>query len=353
MPLNEFAPERVSVPALSVMPPVVVAMAQLRVSAPAPALVSENVFPPIAPPKESVFAETVIVRLPASVMAPVVWVRFAVPRKVKSDDSVRTLLMLTALAASRLPPLRVTVVPLPKAFAAPAESVPAESVVLPKALLAPESVSLPAPSLVRPPVPVTVLLRTTSEAVVSERVETPVATVPLRVNAPVATASPKVADVLRVKLFASVNGLVPLVESVVPEAIATTLPPRAVALPTWTEPTFRLKPPEKELALPRTSVPAPVFVMPTVPATAEVIVAVIPVPTERVGEVPLNVSVFPPIVVLLVPKVMPLSVMPVVSVTFIGEPRLKTAALPAPLTKFPDQLLVAVSQFEFVDPVQV
>ena len=77
------------------------------------------------------FAETVIVRFAPSVMAPVFCVRFAVPTKVKSDESVRTLLMLTAEAASRLPPLRVTVVPLPKALVVPAARVPAVIVVAP------------------------------------------------------------------------------------------------------------------------------------------------------------------------------------------------------------------------------
>ena len=98
---------------------------------PAPALVKAKPAPAMAPPSVSVFAETVIVRFAPSVIAPLVCVRFAVPTKVKSEDSARTLLMLTALAASRLPPSTVTVVPLPKAFADPAESVPAESVVWP------------------------------------------------------------------------------------------------------------------------------------------------------------------------------------------------------------------------------
>ena len=106
-------------------------MAPESVSVPAPALVSEKPLPPMTPPSASVLADTVIVRFAPSVIAPVVCVRFAVPTKVKSDDSVRTLLMLTALAASRLPPLTVSVVPLPKAFVEPAESVPAVTVVAP------------------------------------------------------------------------------------------------------------------------------------------------------------------------------------------------------------------------------
>ncbi len=113
------------------------------------------------------------------------------------------------------------------------------------------------------------------------------------------------------------------------------------------------KPPEKVFVPPSTNMPAPVFVMPAVPAMTELIVAVTPVPTLSVGVVPAKVSVFEPMVVLLVPKVMPLSVMPVVSVTFIAVPRLNVAELPLPLTYVPDQLLVVVSQFELVAPVQV
>ena len=90
---------------------------------PAPALVSERPLPPMTPPRASVLAETVIVRSAPSAIAPVVCVRLAVPTKVKSAESVSALLMLNAPAASRLPPSRVTVVPLPKALFAPAASV--------------------------------------------------------------------------------------------------------------------------------------------------------------------------------------------------------------------------------------
>ena len=106
-------------------------MAPESVSAPAPAFVSEKPLPPMMPPSVSVLAETVMIRFAPSVIAPVFCVRFAVPTKVKSEESVSALLMLNAPVASRLPPLRVTVVPLPKAFVAPAESVPAVIVVAP------------------------------------------------------------------------------------------------------------------------------------------------------------------------------------------------------------------------------
>ena len=101
------------------------------VSAPAPAFVSEKPLPPMMPPRASVLAEAVMMRFAPSVIAPVFCVRFAVPTKVKSEESVSALLMLNAPVASRLPPLRVTVVPLPKALFAPAASVPAVSVVAP------------------------------------------------------------------------------------------------------------------------------------------------------------------------------------------------------------------------------
>ena len=260
------------------------------VSEPAPALVREKPLPPMTPPSVSVLAETVIVRFAPSVIAPVLCVRFDVPTKVKSDDSVRTLLMLTALAASRLPPFTVTVVPLPNAFAEPAESVPAESVVLPKALLAPDSVSLPAPSFVRP-APVTVLLRTTSEAVVSERVETPVATVPLMVRVPLLTASPSVAEELSVSAFVSERAVVLLDDSVVPDDIDSPAEPRILLAPTWIEPALSVVVPVKVLlAFVSTRMPAPLLVT-EAPATIVLSVAVKPEPTTSDGELPESVSV--------------------------------------------------------------
>ena len=279
----------VSVPPLRIVPPSYV-LAPDSVSEPAPALVSEKPPPPMTPPSVSVLAETVIVRFAPSVIAPVPCVRFAVPTKVKSDDSVRTLLMLTALAASRLPPFTVTVVPLPNAFAEPAESVPAESVVLPKALLAPDSVSLPAPSFVRP-APVTVLLRTTSEAVVSERVETPVATVPLMVRVPLLTASPRVAEELSVSAFVSERAVVLLDDSVVPDDIERPAEPRTLLAPTWIVPALSVVVPVRELlAFVSKRTPAPLLVI-EAPDRIELIVAVKPEPTTSDGEPPESVSV--------------------------------------------------------------
>ena len=89
------------------------------------------------PPRESVLALTVIVREAPSVTAPVVWVRLAVPAKVRSPPKVTAFVIAAATDASRVPPLMVrspAVPPLPpKAkFALPATSVaPAASVVPP------------------------------------------------------------------------------------------------------------------------------------------------------------------------------------------------------------------------------
>ena len=79
---------------------------------------------------------TVMVRLAPRVTAPVVWVRLAVPVKVRSAPSVTALVIVAATEASRVPPLMVNMPaepPLPpKAkVATPATSVPAVSVVPP------------------------------------------------------------------------------------------------------------------------------------------------------------------------------------------------------------------------------
>ena len=86
---------------------------------------------------------------PLSAMAPVVWVRLAVPRKVRSAPRVTALVKVVATEASRLPPLTVSV-PVPNAAFAPVISVPAERVVPPVKVLAPLSFNVPAPALERP-----------------------------------------------------------------------------------------------------------------------------------------------------------------------------------------------------------
>ncbi len=140
---------------------------------------------------------------------------------------------------------------------------------------------------------------TTSEAVVSEREETPLATVPLIVRMPVFVASPSVAAELNVKLFDSERAVALLAESVVPEAIDTALAPRALLAPIWIEPAARVVVPVRTLlALVSTRMPAPFLVM-EAPDRTELIVAVNPEPTTRDGEVPDKVSVPPLSVTLL------------------------------------------------------
>ena len=105
-------------------------------SVPAPAFVKLNVSPETSPLSVRVLAETVTVREPVSVTAPLFWVSVFVPTNVKSAPIVTALAMPAATLASRLPPLMVsrpTAPPEPpKAWvAAPADRVPAERVVAP------------------------------------------------------------------------------------------------------------------------------------------------------------------------------------------------------------------------------
>ena len=151
--------------------------------------------------------------------------------------------------------------------------------------------SLPLPSFTRPPVPVMAPLSTTSEAVVSESEEAPVATVPLIVRPPVFVASPSVAAELSVSAFVSERAAVLLLESVVPDAIDRPAEPRTLLAPIWIEPAARVVVPVRALlALVSTRMPAPLLVTET-PDRIELIVAVKPVPTTSDGELPDNVSV--------------------------------------------------------------
>ena len=129
-------PERLSVPALTVTEPEVVPTTPPSVSVPAPALVSPKVAPLTLPLRERVFAETVIVRAAPRVIAPVFWVRFAVPVNVRFAPKVMGLVMVAATEASSVPPLMVSVPavpPLPPKAKVeePATSVPAVRVVPP------------------------------------------------------------------------------------------------------------------------------------------------------------------------------------------------------------------------------
>ena len=75
-------------------------------------------------------ALTVMVRSDPSVIAPVFWVRLAVPVKVRSPPKAMALVMVAAGEASSVPPLTVNT-PVPRAALFARISVPADSVMPP------------------------------------------------------------------------------------------------------------------------------------------------------------------------------------------------------------------------------
>ena len=75
---------------------------------PAPALVSPNAAPEMTPFSLRTLALTVTRRDAVSVIAPVFWVRLAVPRKVRSAPSVTALVIVALTEASNEPPLTVS-----------------------------------------------------------------------------------------------------------------------------------------------------------------------------------------------------------------------------------------------------
>ena len=222
-------------------------------------------------------------------------------------------------------------------------------------LLAEESVSLPLPSLTRPPVPVMAPLSTTSEAVVSESEEAPVATVPLIVRTPLFTASPSVAAELSVRALVSERAVVLLDDSVVPDDIDRPAEPRMLLAPTWIVPALSVVVPVSALlAFVSTRMPAPLFVI-EAPDRIELIVAVKPEPTTSEGEPPESVNV-PLLSVVLALNVTEFAKAPE-TVTVAAE--LKRAALVPPFVEFQGlvpagvQLVLVASQVVFVAPVQV
>ena len=128
------------------------ALAPLRISVPAPALVRPNVLPPIAPPTVRLPPFTVTVRLALIVTAPVPRFRSLVPVKVKLPFQCCALLLLRVMAPplvlSIVPPATVKV-PVPGAAALLRLSVPPFSVRPPLKVFAPESVSTPVPAMVK------------------------------------------------------------------------------------------------------------------------------------------------------------------------------------------------------------
>ena len=154
-------------------------MAAVTLSVPAPAFVKPAPLPPITPPKVSVLPLTVMMRSAPRAIAPVPWVRLAVPVKVRSAPSVIALAIVAAGEASMTPPLTVKV-PVPRAALFASTKVPAERVRPPPKVLAPPRMSLPAPDFVMPkPAPETRPLS------VSVFAATLIAREPVRVMAPV------------------------------------------------------------------------------------------------------------------------------------------------------------------------
>ncbi len=104
------------------------------------------------PPTVSVFAVVVTVGDVVNVTAPVPRLRLLVPMKVKLEAHVCALLLLSVIGLpevlSIVPPLIVNV-PVPTAVALLMFSFPADSVIPPVNVFAPESVSVPAPALVK------------------------------------------------------------------------------------------------------------------------------------------------------------------------------------------------------------
>ena len=118
-PKYVLAPDSVSVPA------------PILVSPPMPDIVPENVVLVLSLPVVSVAEPSVTLPAPAS--EPMVWLK-------PSRSSVAPLATVNALPAEN-------------AFAAPACSVPALTAVAPEYVLSPDSLSVPAPILVSPPLP--------------------------------------------------------------------------------------------------------------------------------------------------------------------------------------------------------
>ena len=144
---------KLRVPAETARPPTLTAPFKTRL--PAPAFVRVEDEPVTRPPTVSVLPETVSVRLPVRVTAPVPRFRLFVPVKVKSPVQACALfpesVTVEPVALSNVPPARVSK-PLPRAPALPTCKVPAESV-KPAVLVAALRASVPEPVLESAPKP--------------------------------------------------------------------------------------------------------------------------------------------------------------------------------------------------------
>ena len=190
--------------------------------------------------------------------------------------------------AVRLPPLRVILDVLPRAPVIVAASEPAETRTAPVKSLAALRVRVPTVFLVKPRVPVRLAEIVPVSIVIWDTSIVP----PVRVP-------PAKVRVLAIGL--------PFKSRVPPVLIVTELAPSACTSPRVTCPASSVKPPEKVLAWLRIRVPAPVLVMPVLPARIESIVVVMPPAISMIGEIPPSVIELPDKVVLAV-KLSPLVV---------------------------------------------
>ena len=183
---SEASEPKVSMPAwtLTVLPAPPKVLAPLSTRLPAPSLVRPTLRTPssIAPPTVRVLAETVRTGMSRRVTAPAPRSSDWVPVKVKPWNHCIGFPVVSARAAPevllRVTPLETLKTPVPSAEALPKLSVPAVRLMPPLPLLAPESVSAPAPALVIGPA------KLTEPESVSAEAPTPVT---VQVWAPVAT----------------------------------------------------------------------------------------------------------------------------------------------------------------------
>ncbi len=263
-----------------------------NVRVPVPAFVMPPV-PDMTPEMVSAELLTVICRTapprsmaPVSVSAPVPpddWPR------MKSAPTTMSLAIVLAVPEDeeRVPPAIVSV-PVPNAPSSPARSIPDERVVPPEYVLAFESVSVPVPAFVMPPVP-----DMTPEMVSAELLTVICRTAPPRSMAPVSVSAPVPPDDWpRMKSAPTTMSLaivlaVPEDEERVPPAIVSVPVPNAELFPTLSVPSSSAVPPEYVFVPVRVRTPVPVFVrLPEpVPMTPEMFVAPVPA-TARLRPVP-------------------------------------------------------------------
>ena len=229
-------------PLLNVTAPLKVLVPE-RVSVPAPSLVRSP--EPENAPVKAVSATVVSVRADEpTVSAPKVRSpRLPVAPKVRSPPRTTALANVRAEepTAEITPAFRVTV-PVPKEVSVPAKTVPAFSVNPPVKALAVESVRVPAPFLVRPPlVPETIPAKVTSATVAIVRIALPSATVPPKERAPSFVASPSVTEPPSARLLAKARATEPMLAS--SPALRVIVPvPRASSSPTRSVPAASVVP---------------------------------------------------------------------------------------------------------------